>query len=397
MRKKIVFIIVDGLADLPIDEKTPLSAAKKPNIDWLAANGSTGELTLVPKNFWTAQQHASVSHTANIALLGYNIKRFPLKRGPLEAVGTDIPYKEGNLALRCNFATVDKDLKVLDRRAGRRSYGLSELARYINQHVDVGVPFTFMRTFEHRAVLIIKMNLSDELTGNDPFAAGEKIKKITGLSADGMLAAKLVQNFVDQAHEVIEYHPINSERIDEGLPPANYILVREAGNKLLDLLPHFSKKWKSKPVAVCEPGAVRATCMLAGFDSVPVPELTFEETLNFIFENIEDLLADYNFVYAHVKGPIDEAGHDGNFKAKMKAIEAVDRKMETFKNFDGVVVLTTDHITSTAERKHMPGSVPVLVYGRGKDKVKTFDEFSVKKGKLKNYSGTKLLKFIFGK
>ncbi len=397
MKKKIVFIVVDGMADLPIDESTPLSAAKKPNINWLAENGAVGQLNLVPKKLWTDQQHASVSHTANIALLGYDIRKFPLHRGPLEAVGTDIPYTEGHLALRCNFATVDKDLTVLDRRAGRNAYGLAELARYINQHVNIGVPFTFMRTFEHRAVLIIKMNLSDQISANDPYTAGEKIKRITGLTSEGVMSAKLVQTFVDQAHEVIEYNPINSERIDEKIPPANYILVREPGNKLLDLTPHFNKRWKTKAVCISDPGSVRATCMLAGFDSIPVPELPFEETLDFIFENINDLLTDYDFVYAHIKGPIDEASHDGNLKLKQKSIEAVDRKMEMFKNFDGVVVLTTDHVTSTENKKHMPGPVPVLVYGRSKDKVKTFDEFSVEKGKLKKYDGLKLLKFAFGK
>jgi len=78
VRKKIVFMVIDGLADLPIDEETPLSAAKKPNIDWLAANGATGQLVLVPTRSWTKQDYASVSHTANIALLGYDIKKTPL-------------------------------------------------------------------------------------------------------------------------------------------------------------------------------------------------------------------------------------------------------------------------------------------------------------------------------
>jgi 2,3-bisphosphoglycerate-independent phosphoglycerate mutase len=108
-------------------------------------------------------------------------------------------------------------------------------------------------------------------------------------------------------------------------------------------------------------------------------------------------LPEYDFVYAHIKGPIDEAAHDGDFKDKTRGIEAVDKKLEMFKKFGGILVVTCDHITSTEQKAHMPGPVPVLVYGRNKGKITTFDEFSVKKGKFKNYTPVKLLKFIFGK
>lgn len=397
-RKKVVYLVIDGLADLPINGTTPLKEAKKPNMDWLAKNGVTGELNLLPVSFWDEIAHASISHKANIALLGYDPKKFPLKRGPLEAVGADIPYQEGHLAIRCNFATVDKDLTVIDRHAGRNSYGLPDIARYINENVKISVPFLFARTFEHRAVLIIKMNLSDEITENDPYANGKKVKSVTGLSEEGMISAKIVQHFIDQVHEVIEYHPKNAERIERAIPSANYILAREAGNQLLDILPHFPKRWKlKKAVCIAENGVMKATCMLAGFDAITVPELSFKTTLDFIFENIKELLPEYDFIYVHIKGPIDEASHDGNFDAKRKGIETVDKKLEMFKKFRSVFVLTTDHITSTELGKHMPGPVPVLVYGRGKDRVRTFDEFSVKKGKLKNYTGLRLLKYIFGK
>lgn len=398
MRKKVVFIVVDGMADLPVDGQTPLSAANKPNIDWLAKNGMVGEMNVLPVKMWEENErmHGSTTHTAHISLLGYNPKKFDIKRGPLEAVGADIPYQEGHLALRCNFATVDKDMRVTDRRAGRETFGLSELTRYINEHVDIGVPFTFMRTFEHRAVLAVKMNLSDEITDNDPLKVGEKVRDVTGLTKEAMISAKIVQNFVKKAHELIEYHPINSQRIDRGLPPANYILVREAGNELKDLVPHITKKYKlKKPICISEPGVAKAVCMLAGMEAITVPELPFADTLDFIFENIHISLEEHDFAFAHIKGPIDEASHDGDFDAKKNGIEMVDEKLETFKKFKGVFVLTCDHITSTEMRKHMPGKVPILVYGKGKDKVKTFDELAAKKGSLKNQTPRKLLSYLF--
>ena len=306
-RKKVVFIVVDGMADLPVgdDGRTPLSAANKPNMDWFAKNGVTGEMTVIPDKKWGAMQHASVSHSASISLLGYNPDKFDIKRGPLEAVGSDIPYQEGHLALRCDFGTVDKDLIVTDRRAGRSTRGLSEITRYINEHVDVGVPFTFMRTHGHRAVLILKMGLSDQVTGNDPLSNGKPVLRFSSTGMDGVISAKLLQSFVDKAHQVIEYHPANSERIAAGEEPANYLLLREAGNKLPDLLPHFSKRFGVKPFCISEPGAVRATCLLAGFGAVTVPELPFEDTLDFIFENVDVALAENDFIFVVWFIPVD--------------------------------------------------------------------------------------------
>ena len=390
--KKVVLIVVDGMADTPVNGKTPLSVAKKPNMDWLAANGVCGELQLLPPDTYPA------SHMANPALLGYDPRRYYLRRGPLEAVGAGLPYKTGHLALRCNFATVDKSLIVKDRRAGRATYGLNEIARYINRHVDIGAKFVFIRTYEHRAVLIIKKQLSDKISTNDPQKTGKKVEKVMALenSLEASNTAKLVQEFVDKAHEVIEYHPKNAERIDRGLPPANYLLVRGAGNRVVPFRA-FTKLWPvNNAVCIAENGVMKATCMLAGFNAITVPEMSAESTLNYIFDSINSALAEYDFVYAHIK-PADEAGHDGDFLKKQRAIEAIDSRLESLKSFDGILVLTCDHITSCEHRKHMPGPVPVLVYGRDKDSVQSFDEATVKQGSLGSMSGRQLWKYVFSK
>jgi 2,3-bisphosphoglycerate-independent phosphoglycerate mutase len=288
---------------------------------------------------------------------------------------------------------VDKELKVLDRRAGRSSYKLDEIVRYINQHLHLGVRYTFMRIYGHRAVLIIKEKLSDKISSNDPLKTSEKVKPIRALNPQAERSAELVQEFVDKAFDLIEFHPVNGERISHGLPPANYLLTREAGNVLIDLMPHFNKKWKVKPICISEPGAVRAIFMLAGFNSIKIPELDFESKLNYIFENLNDSLAEYDFVAVHFKDT-DEPGHDGDFERKKEIIERFDAWLGELKDFNGIIVITTDHITSTQKKSHMPGKVPVLVYGKGKDRVKTFNEISAKKGKLKNYSGRKLWRFV---
>jgi 2,3-bisphosphoglycerate-independent phosphoglycerate mutase len=392
VKKKIVFLVIDGLADTPINNKTPLSEARKPNLDYFAKNGLLGQIIPVKKSYWNELTRTSVSHVANISLLGFNPYKLELKRGPLEAVGANIPYTEGHLAIRCNFVTVDKDLTVLDRHVGRNFSGLDEIARTINEQVSIGVPFVFMRTYGHRAVLIIKEKLSDRITDSDPYYEGEKVRTIEPLVPEAKRSAELVQKFLDKARELIEFHPANEKRIKDGIPPANCLITREAGNKLPSL-PNFSKRYKVRAVCIAENGVMKATCLLAGFNAITVPELKFQPSLKFIFDSIDAALAEYDFVYAHIKGP-DEPAHDGDFHKKREMIEEIDRKLERFKNFKGILVVTCDHITSCKTRKHEFGPVPVLVYGLGKGKSKAFNEMEAEKGKLGLITGKKLMDLI---
>lgn len=396
LRKKVVFFVIDGLADLPINNKTPLSEAKKPNIDWLTRNGVTGEILPVEKKMWGNLGNASISHVANFGLLGYDVKQYYIKRGPIEAVGADQPYENGHLALRCNFATLDKDGALLDRRVGRNALGLSEISRYINENVDIGVPFIFRQTFGHRAILVIKKNLDDNITDSDPKAVGEKPRKVLPLTKEAEESARLVQSFIEKSRSFIEFHPSNEMRIKNGLLPANVILTREAGNRL-PAIKSFLKKYKlNRVVCISELGAMKGSCMLVGFDSITVPELKLESYLKFIFDNVVDALAEFDIVYVHVKC-VDESGHDGDFHLKRSLIEKIDEKMDVFRNFDGIVVVTCDHITACKTRRHEWGPVPVVVYGKGKDTVEKFDEFSVKKGRLGLINGRKLWKLVLGK
>ena len=139
-RKKVVLLLIDGLADEILNKKTPLKEAYKPNFDFLAANGLTGQLNLIPKT------QLPETHIAVTSLLGFNPSRYYLKRGPIEAVGAGIPLEGDFLALRANFATIDESGRIIDRRAGKDAYGLSEIARSINKEVDIGVKFIFLRT-----------------------------------------------------------------------------------------------------------------------------------------------------------------------------------------------------------------------------------------------------------
>lgn len=394
-KKKVIFLVIDGLADQPINNKTPLSEARKPNLNYFARNGMLGQIIPLKKSFWNELTRTSVSHLANLGLLGYDQKRFKMKRGPLEAVGANIPYTDGHLAVRCNFATVDKELTVLDRHIGRNFSGLDELARYINENVKIGAKFVFMRTYGHRCVLIIKEKLSDKITDSDPLENGKKVQRVMPLAPEAEKSASLVQSFIDRARELIEFHPVNERRIKDGIPPANYIITREAGNSI-QALPNFQKKYKLKPVCIAENGVMKATCLLAGFNAITVPELKPLQALKLIFDSVKDALVEYDFVYAHIKG-VDEAAHDGDFHKKREMIERIDEYLEDFRDFDGILVVTCDHITSCKTRRHEYGPVPVLVYGAGRDSAQAFDEFEAEKGKLGLLTGRKLMRIITGR
>ncbi len=390
-RKKIVLLLIDGLADEVVNKKTPLREAYKPNFDFLAANGLTGQLNLIPKT------QPPETHIAVASLLGCSPSRYYLKRGPIEAVGAGIPLEGDFLALRANFATIDESGKVIDRRAGKDAYGLSEIARSINKEVDIGIKFIFLRSSAHRAVLVLKEKLSDKIEGNDPLKIGKLPKEIKPLEKTPLasLTARILQNFVEKSHEIMQYHQVNYERISKGLLPVNYILLRGAGNKL-PRLPNFVKKWKiGKSIFVGEVGAAKGIAMLSGFDSL-VYMSRGSRDINYVFERISDLLPEYDFIFAYIKS-VDEASHEGNFEKKKKLIEEIDSRLEDFKNFDGILIITSDHITSSKKREHLHGPVPLLVYGlKKKDKVKSFDEMAVRKGKLKNFTPSKLWRLVLG-
>jgi len=390
---KILFFVFDGLADFP-EDKTPLSEAKKPNIDFLASRGIVANLQLLKKSDWNEQTRASVSHLANISLLDYDIKKFPLKRGILEAISAGIEMKNGWLALRCDFATI-KDGIIVDRRAGRETYGLDELVKDLNK-IDVGVPFVFKRTYGHRAVLVIKEKLSDNFEANDPLSNNLPPKEFKAKDKEAKKSVEIVKKFLEEATKVLENHKINKERIRKGMLPANYLLFREPGNRIIALTPSFRKRFNVKPLVISERGVMKATCMLAGFDAIEIPEgLDYKKGIRFIFERVEESLPSYDFIYVHIKWT-DEAAHDGDFERKKRVIEEFDKYLENYRNFEGRIVITTDHITSCKTRKHEFGNVPVLISPvKSKKKFKTFDEFEAAKGmKLKP---TKLWKIVFSK
>jgi 2,3-bisphosphoglycerate-independent phosphoglycerate mutase len=380
---RVIFFLIDGLGDPGIN--TPLKLAKKPNINGLLKNSFLANFEIFNRKEWPQKGYASLTGLANLKILGY--KNLKVKRGPLEAIGSDIDFENGNLALRVDFATVDKNLKVIDRRAGRNTFGLSELERAINE-ILFDIPFHFHRTYGHRGVLIFKDRLSPFVSDSDPLEKNKKVKKIKALKKDSLTkkTAEIVQKFLESAHYVLESHPVNKEREKRKILKANYLLTREAGNSLPKLENFFKKYNLTNGLVIAENGVVKGGCKLAGFDALTLPEIeNIKQRYNFYQKGIFENFNKYDLIYLHLK-EADEASHDKNFKKKKEFFEFFDSWfVKIYKKFPQVkYVITGDHLTNTKTGKHTFGNLPILIINhKEKNHPKEFSEIEAKKKKIK--------------
>jgi len=395
--KKIVLVIIDGLGDESISElgnKTPLEAAKTPNFDYLAKDGICG--LMIPFKFrW---QEYPTSDVAHVALLGFDPKKYYLGRGVYEAFGAGVNLKEGDIALRVNFATVDKNLKIIDRRAGRIEE-TKELIKALNKIKVKGADFYIKKAFGHRAVLRIRSNqkLSCNITDGDPHKVGVKVKKIKpkDKTKEAKFTAEILNQFLEKAHQVLETHPLNQKRKKKKLLPANYLLVRGAGS--LRKIPTFKEKFGLKACCIAGGTLYKGIGKALGMDLIKVRGANGKPNTNLKgkFTTAKNVLKKYNFVFLHIKAT-DNLAEDGKFIEKMKFIEKIDQNIQYLisnnKQNKFLLTITADHCTSSKLKHHISAPVPILIWGsKQKDSVDKFSEKSCKKGKLKKFNSIKLL------
>jgi 2,3-bisphosphoglycerate-independent phosphoglycerate mutase len=406
---KLLFVAIDGMGDLPIKalgNKTPLEAAETPNLDSLAKTGKTGLMYSVKKGV------APESDVAVISLLGYDPFKFSTGRGVIEAAGIGLNMKDGDLALRCNFATLGQGKKILDRRVGRSltTEEATELTRAVNKEVKLEsypATFEFKNTLGHRAVLLIRSKdkpLSSNITNSDPAYAiinglgiaqtkYEMILK-TCTPMDNTESAKvsagLVNEFIEKSHELWENHPINVRRAKEGKLKANVILTRDAGH----LLPKFfniNQHYNVNFACLADMHAERGIAQLAGMDStlLPPPTGNLQTDCECRVKALLEAMPKHDCFYIHLKGP-DEPGHDGNCKLKTQIISGIDKYffgplLKQISLKDTLICVTSDHATPCALEVHSDTPVPVLISGGkvvGDGRIIKFSEKECAKGSL---------------
>lgn len=434
--KKIILIIIDGLGDTPVpqlDNKTPLEAAKTPNLDFLVQNGTCG----LVEPFKFSSQEKPESDTCHLAIFGYDPNIYYLGRGPYEAAGIGINLKEGDLALRANFATVDKNLIVIDRRAGRIEETQS-LIRALNEIKIKGIKFFLKKSFGHRAVLVIRgKNLSDKISDSDPHKIGFELKNIVPLdkTREANFTAGVLNEFLNQAHQILASHPLNKERDAKGLLPANCILTRGAG--FFKKTPSFKEMYGLKAACIAGGALYKGIAKILGMDLVKVRGANGFINTNLkgkflaarkilrqgkerFFQNVnkENLkpknYKKYDFVFLHIKAA-DSLAEDGNFQGKKEFIEKIDENIkfllagsnkksktkipQTENLSDTLIVVTGDHTTSCQLKSHSSEPVPILIWGSGikqKEVINKFSERECQNGDLGKIEALSLMKKILG-
>jgi 2,3-bisphosphoglycerate-independent phosphoglycerate mutase len=400
---KAILIVCDGLADRPIDElngRTPLEVAKKPFIDKLAGLGATGIMDTIAPGIPPG------SDTAHLALFGYDPHEVYRGRGVFEALGAGLKVESKDIAFRCNFATVDSELRVVDRRAGRISTEeageLSKSLRNLTSKKHPDVKIIFKHSTEHRGALILRgRGLSRQVSDSDPEGREVKIQRVKALdnSGEARKTAEILNELTEMTYKILNKNPINLRRKQAGKPPANIILFRGAGQ--MPTVTSISEIYKIKAACVVPNALVRGVAVAAGMTPINVPEATGTVETDTVAKAkaAVNALAKNDLVLIHVKGA-DNASHDGNLKQKIRMIEKIDEMLEyLLENLDmneTYIFLTPDHATPIKLQNHVGDPVPIVMAGSGivKDDVNFFSEKTCAKGGLCRLRGINLMPII---
>ncbi|HEX7089383.1 MAG TPA: 2,3-bisphosphoglycerate-independent phosphoglycerate mutase [Longimicrobiales bacterium] len=372
---RIVLVVMDGLGGLPDPEsgRTELETASTPNLDRLARAAAVGMLEPVAPGI------SPGSGPGHLALFGYDPVRWNIGRGVLSALGVGFDLREGDVAARLNFATLDAEGRVVDRRAGRPSD--AENRRLVERlRADVpapeGVELFFEPEKEHRAVMVLRGGgLSAALSDTDPQETGVPPLHVRPLAEGAERTARIVQDILDAAARALA---------DE--PRANGLLAR--GFAAYERYPSLADRFKLRGLAIARYPMYRGLARLLGMDVAPVPE-TDEGSV----ATLERAFTSYDFHFIHFKY-VDSRGEDGDFLAKVKAIEAVDALIPRIEALaPDVLIVTGDHSTPSRMRAHSWHPVPVLIaskWARGGG-VTGFGERECRKGELGIFAAKHLM------
>jgi 2,3-bisphosphoglycerate-independent phosphoglycerate mutase len=375
-----------------------------------------GEVVTVGKGI------APQSDIAVFNMLGYNFKDVPyVGRGVVESIGCGIDLKDGDLSLRGNFATIDQNQKIIDRRAGRiiESKEAKSLCDTLNSSIvlkDPDASVVVIPTIAHRVTIRFrhkKIKLSNQITNTDP--AYDKVdgmgiaktnvsemKLLKSVPQDEDISSKIsseiVNDFSNQVYFISKIHPVNTSREERNLNPMNCILVRDAGNKM----PHYppiNQKYNMPVGCVVDMPVEIGISKILGMEIIKAGNVNDYVTKAKVTAKE---LQKYDMVYVHIKGP-DEFGHDGDALGKKQNIEKIDSEffgtlLRELKIANVVIVVSGDHSTPCIKKSHTDDPVPLLISSKTirNTKVQRFTESYAKTGAVGSIMGYEVLNKTLG-
>jgi 2,3-bisphosphoglycerate-independent phosphoglycerate mutase len=375
---KLVVLLGDGMADLPLDAlqgKTPLQAAKKPNMDLLAKQGRNGLAQTVPEGF------APGSDVANLSVMGYSPTQHYSGRAPLEAAAMGVALGKADIAFRCNFVTIE-DGAMLDYSAGHIT---TEESRELIEALQPLMPERRLYAgVSYRNLLVLKAGAKALCTPPHDISDQPVAEHLPR----GPDSAQLI-GLMEAAGPVLASHPVNKKRIFEGKHPANAIWLWGQGPA--PTMPSFAEKYGLKGAMISAVDLLKGIGRYAGLEVVDVPGATGN-----IDTNYEGKVQAALEALKH----LDEMGHEGNTELKVKAIEHFDELVvgpvvEGLQKSgeDWRVLLLPDHATPISIKTHSRDPVPFTIAGTGiePDGVERFDEQAAKQGGYGLVEATKLV------
>ncbi|HVI85424.1 MAG TPA: alkaline phosphatase family protein [bacterium] len=418
--RPIFYVILDGLGDRPVPAlggRTPLEAAHVPHLTALARRGRTGLVQTVGKGI------APESDVAVLAMLGYDPFKYHTGRGVFEAVGAGLPFQNGDLALRGNFATGAEGLRILDRRAGRdltseEAHALADAVTRELRLESVPAALEVRASIGHRCGVVIRRlggRLSAQISNTDPAygrvqglgvareQAGSTVERCEPLdeSEEAKTAAALVNEFTQKSFALLDRQPVNERRRREGKMPGNLILVRDAGDHLPEM-PPIAKRFGVPFGCFVEMPVERGIAQLTGMTVIPVPPSGADKASVYVewARTAIDASARAGGLYIHLKGP-DEPGHDGDCEGKRSVIELIDHAffgtLLPAIDLGGVIIaVTADHATPCTLRRHSDDPVPLLLAGAGvaADGSQNFGETACARGLLGTLRGVDVMPLL---
>ncbi|MCM8795621.1 MAG: cofactor-independent phosphoglycerate mutase [Candidatus Omnitrophica bacterium] len=362
---KYILLVGDGMSDYPLKElggRTPLEVARTPNMDLIAQSGRLGQVKTIPKMVQPG------SDVANITILGYNPEVYYTGRGPLEAANLGLKLEDKDVAFRCNLVTVSGDILV-DYSAGHiSSKEAAQLIKFINEKIGTE-QFKFYSGVSYRNLMLAKMGTEahlEELKCQPPHdIIGQNIQKNLPQGKNASVLIDLMQ----ASRKLLENHEINLVRVDLKENPANMIWLWGQGEK--PNMPRFQDKYGVSGSVISAVDLIKGLGKILGLEVIDVYGATGYYDTNYKGKAEAALAAleKKDFVFVHVEAP-DEAGHNGDLREKITAIERFDQLvvgeiLNAFKKSrDFRILVLPDHATPIAVRTHTADAVPFGIMGK---------------------------------